>query len=347
MKLDKPALGAYRKQQRSPNGHDPDKTWSAVELLNTEFPEPRWAVPGIVAEGVNLLAGAPKLGKSWMALNLALAIAAGGRAFGRVQVEQGPVLYLALEDTPRRLQNRLRMVLGADHAPAGLEFWTCCESISDGGGERIAKWLAAHPDARLVIIDVLTRMRGRVSDRADRYMADYDAMTEFKTIADDYSTPFLVPHHTRKADADDFLDTVSGSHGLAGAADAVSVLKRSRNSPDAILNVTGRDIEEAKYALKFSSEIGTWALLEGSADDYEMSDEWRQILAAVRATEGITPKQIAETSGVSHDVVKQLVRKMVDDGQLDTDGSGHYFAPPTENPGERSPRSPRSPASEC
>jgi AAA domain len=246
MTLDKPALGAYRKQQRSPNGHVPDKTWSAVELLNTEFPEPRWAVPGIVAEGVNLLAGAPKLGKSWMALNLAIAVASGGRALGHVQVEQGPVLYLALEDTPRRLQSRLRMVLGDDPASDGLEFWTRCESIPDGGADRIRTWLDNYPDARLVIIDVLTRMRGRVSDRSDRYQADYHAMAAIKTIADDYSVPFLVPHHTRKADAEDFLETVSGSHGLAGAADAVAVLKRSRGSADAVLKITGRDVQEAQ-----------------------------------------------------------------------------------------------------
>jgi AAA domain len=246
MTLDKPALGAYRKQQRSPNGHVPDKTWSAVELLNTEFPEPRWAVPGIVAEGVNLLAGAPKLGKSWMALNLAIAVASGGRALGHVQVEQGPVLYLALEDTPRRLQSRLRMVLGDDPASDGLEFWTRCESIPDGGADRIRTWRDNYPDARLVIIDVLTRMRGRVSDRSDRYQADYHAMAAIKTIADDYSVPFLVPHHTRKADAEDFLETVSGSHGLAGAADAVAVLKRSRGSADAVLKITGRDVQEAQ-----------------------------------------------------------------------------------------------------
>jgi AAA domain/Winged helix-turn-helix DNA-binding len=326
--LDGPALGAYRKQQ-SPNGHDPAKTWSAVELLNAEFPEPRWAVPGIVAEGVNLLVGAPKLGKSWLDLNVGIAVANGGRAFGHVQVEQGPVLYLALEDTPRRLQSRLRMVLGDDPAPDGLEFWTRCESIPDGGAERIRTWLDDYRDARLVIIDVLTRMRGRVSDRSDRYQADYRAMTEFKTIADDYSVPFLVTHHTRKAAADDFLDTVSGSHGLAGAADAVSVLKRSRGASDATLSITGRDVEEAQYPLKFSPEIGTWALLEGPVTDYEVSKTRRQILGVVREQEeGITPKDIAGASGLSHDVVTQRVRNMVDEGQLDTDGSGRYFLPP-------------------
>lgn len=131
-----------------------------------------------------------------------------------------------------------------------------------------------------------------------------------------------------KADAEDFLETVSGSHGLAGAADAVSVLKRSRGSADAVLNITGRDVEEAQYALKFSPEAGTWTLLDGPATDYEVGDTRRQILGVVRGRDGITPKEIAEVSGLSHDAVKQRVRNMVDEGQLDTDGSGRYFLPP-------------------
>lgn len=312
----------------SANGHDPDRAWTAKELLSAEFPEPRWAVPGIVAEGVTLLAGAPKLGKSWMALNLATAVASGGRALGSVQVEQGPVLYLALEDTPRRLQNRLRMVLGTDPAPDGLNFWTRCPSIPDGGGDALTAWLDSHRHARLVIIDVLTRVRGRVSDRSDRYQADYHAMEAIKTLADDYSVPFLVAHHTRKAEADDFLETVSGSHGLAGAADAVSVLKRSRGSADAILDITGRDVEEAQYALKFSPEIGTWVLLDGPASDYELGDTRHRIIEVVRDDEGINPKAIAERLEMRDDTVRQTVRRMVDAGQLDTDGEGRYFLPP-------------------
>jgi hypothetical protein len=178
--------------------------------------------------------------------------------------------------------------------------------------------------------DVLTRMRGRVSDRADRYQADYHAMAAIKTIADDYSVPFLVPHHTRNADAEDFLETVSGSHGLAGAADAVSVLKQSRGSADAVLNITGRDVEEAQDALKFSPESGTWTLLEGPANDYEVGDTRRQILGVVREHDGITPKGIAEKLDLRDDTIRQTVRRMADDGQLDTDGERALLRAPSD-----------------
>jgi hypothetical protein len=327
------SIGANRnghiKKKDAPQARPLDKVWSASELLTTAFPEPRWAVRGIVAEGVNLLAGAPKLGKSWMALNIAQAIAAGGRALGWVPVEQGPVLYLALEDTPRRLASRLRMVLGDDPIPPGLDFKTHCDSLPDGGEKQIRDWLDEHGDARLVIVDVLTRLRGRVSDRADRYQVDYHAMAAVKKIADDSKVPFLVVHHTRKASAEDFLDLVNGTHGLAGAADAVLVLQRSRNSADAVLHLTGRDVEEAKYALRFAPGIGTWTLCEGPAEDYELAETRRRILTAVRETPETTPKEIAERLGIKDDNARQAMSRMVKDGQLTTDGEGRYSAPPT------------------
>lgn len=299
--------------------------WSAPELMAAEFAEPRWAIPGIVAEGATLLAGSPKVGKSWLALNLAVAVASGGKALGSTDVEMGDVLYLALEDTGRRLQSRLELVLQNQLAPGRLDFATECPTFFDGGAERIRTWCDRHDERRLLIVDVFTRLRGSVSDRSNRYEADYIAMGAIKTIADEYGVAIIVVHHTRKAAAEDYLDAVSGSQGIAGAADSVLVLTRSRGRAQAVLKVTGRDIEEAEYALDFDAHIGTWRMLDGPASDYTLSDERRAILTAVRDTEGLGPKAIAEVSGVKYGVVKHLVRKMLDDGTLDTDGDGHYF----------------------
>lgn len=302
--------------------------WTADELLEVEFPEPRWAVPGLLAEGLNLLVGAPKLGKSWLALNIGVAVASGGVALGKVPVVEGDVLYLALEDTGRRLQSRLRSVLAGAGAPKRLFLATECAVLPDGGADRITHWLDDHTDARLVIVDVFTKVRGTAVKDASRYDADYVAMAQIKSIADRYGVAFCVVHHTRKAASEDFLDTVSGTNGLAGAADAILVLTRSRGSSDATVKITGRDVEEADHPLAFDSKIGTWTLLDGPASDYEVSDERRRIIAAVRETPGLSPKAIADASGVKHDVVKHLVRTMVDAGQLETDGAGHYSEPP-------------------
>jgi hypothetical protein len=310
-----------------------------------DIPAIRWAVPGIIADGLNLLVGPPKIGKSWLGLNLAVAIASGTRVLGKVGVTAGPVCYFALEDPIRRLRSRLTLVLRDDPWPNELHFRTTCPHLPEGADE-IKAWLEEHPEARLVIVDVFARVETRDhSRRKSQYDADYEAMTALKGIADDYGVAILVMHHTRKADADDWIDSVSGTHGLAGGADAVLVLSRSRSSAQGVLKITGRDVEEAEYALGFAPDLGSWTLLDGPASDYDVSDTRRAILAAVREHEGIGPKQIAEATGISYDVVRQLVRKMVDTGHLDTDGNGRYSIPFTPFPAftgsEQSERSER------
>lgn len=302
-------------------------SYTATELMTMTFPPMRWAVPNVVPEGLTVLVSPPKVGKSWLMLALAIAVASGGTALGKVPVLEGDVLYLALEDTPRRLQSRLRSLLSDEPAPERLTFSVECEPMTSGGSDRIAAWLAAHPDARLVIVDVFAKVRGPVDGRTDTYTADYAAVGALKSLADRFGVAVVLVHHTRKASADDYLDSVSGTNGIAGAADAVMVLARARNTTEAKLSLTGRDVHETEHALGFDAEVGTWTLLDGAAFEVDLTDERRRILAAVREREGLGPKAIAEATGLSHDVVKQLVRRMVTDQQIDSDGNGHYFAP--------------------
>jgi RecA-family ATPase len=232
--------------------------------MAVEFADPTWAVPGVIAEGVTLLAGPPKVGKSWLALNLGVSIAAGAPALGSIPIEPGPVLYLALEDTPRRLQSRMRKVLAGAPASHDLTLDTYCPPIPEGGDTYIAGWLEENPGARLVVIDVFTKVRGRPPVGTNSaYEADYAAIGGIKRLADTYAVPIVLVHHIRKAASDDFLATVSGTNGLAGAADAVLVLERSRAQADGVLHVTGRDVEERDYALAFNADIGAWSLLTG------------------------------------------------------------------------------------
>lgn len=301
-------------------------SWTADELMAVTFPPPRWAVPGLVAEGLNLLAGAPKLGKSWLALNIAVAVASGGKALGTVDVDAGDVLYLALEDTGRRLQSRLAMVLGDEPAPARLTLGVECAPLPDGAS-RIGSWLRDHPDARLVIVDVFTKVRPASDTSVGRYEADYQAMSAMKGLADEHGVAFLVVHHTRKAESDDFLDAVSGTHGLAGAADAVLVLSRSRGTANAVLKVTGRDVEETDRALDFDATTGTWKLLDGPAEDYTLADTRRRIVQHLRDEDAaLTPKTIATALGLSHESVKKTTQRMAGDGQLVNTG-GKYSLP--------------------
>ncbi|MFJ7158456.1 AAA family ATPase [Streptomyces sp. NPDC101118] len=309
-----------------PKRERPRTAWTADQLMAAEFPEPKWAVPGILAEGVSLLAGPPKVGKSWLSLGLGLSVAAGGHAFDSVPVQGGPVLYLALEDTPRRLQTRMGKLLSGHPAPAGLTLVTECPPFPQGGTEAIAQWLERNPDARMVVIDVFAKMRGQAPQGVSAYDADYVAVGYAKRLADRYGIAVVLVHHVRKASSEDFLTEVSGTNGIAGAADATLVLKRARGQADGILHVTGRDVNEAEYALQFQEASGSWKLLEGPASDHTIGDTRAAILRHVRAHPGARPKDIAQAlPGTDADTIRRTCSRMAGDGQLTKDAGGRYY----------------------
>jgi len=296
-----------------------------VDLLSTDFPPPRWAVPGIIAEGVNILAGPPKVGKSWLALGLAVAVASGGKALGSIAVDAGPALYLALEDTGRRLQSRLGKVLAGSRPPRDLTCVIECPSLAQGGGHQISMWLDKNPAARLVVIDVFAKLRGPVPPGASAYDADYRSVGQIKAIADGYGVPVVLVHHTRKATSDDYLADVSGTNGIAGAADATLVLRRTRGKADGVLQVTGRDVDESEYAMKFESDVGCWVMIDQPVAEVTLPDTRSAILAYLRAEPGQGPKRISDGTGLAYELVKKTVKRMADDNQLHTDGKGRYY----------------------
>ncbi|MGG2465615.1 AAA family ATPase [Streptomyces sp. RGM 3693] len=309
-----------------PKRERPRTAWTADQLMAAEFPEPKWAVPGILAEGVNLLAGPPKVGKSWLSLGLALSVAGGGHAFDSIPVQGGPVLYLALEDTPRRLQTRMGKMLGGQPAPAGLTLVTECPPFPQGGSDAIAAWLDRNTEARLVVIDVFAKMRGQAPQGVSAYDADYAAVGYAKRIADHYGIAVVLVHHVRKAGSDDFLTEVSGTNGIAGAADATLVLKRGRGQADGVLHVTGRDVDEAEYALQFHKAAGAWQMLDGPVSDHTIGDTRAAILRHVRENPGVRPKDVAAAMPeVDADTVRRYCSRMAEAGQLTKDTSGRYY----------------------
>jgi hypothetical protein len=309
-------------------------SFTAADLMGMQFPPPVWAVPGILAEGVTLFCGPPKVGKSWLSLGLALAIAAGGYAFDSIRVAGGPVLYLALEDTPRRLQSRMRKLLGGQPAPAALTLATECPPLPQGGDEAIAAWIDRNRAARLVVIDVFAKMRGVSPPGMSAYDADYAAVGRAKRIADAYGIAVVLVHHVRKAGSEDFLEMVSGTNGLAGAADETMVLKRARGQADGALFVTGRDVDEAEYALAFQPASGAWHLLDGPASDHTMGDTRAAIARYLRANPGSAPKAIAEGTGLNPATVRQTCARMLADSQVTCDAGGRYALPPTGDPSD-------------
>jgi hypothetical protein len=200
---------------------------TALMLLRKELPEIKFIVPGYVTEGLTILAGKGKIGKSWLALGIAIAVASGGYALGSIKVEQGDVLYLALEDNERRLQRRLRQLFARESGLDRLYYDLACPPLDKGGIDAIGAWIRRVPAPRLVVIDVLAKVRPPARQIESAYEADYRALGPLKQLADDSGVAIMLVHHTRKAEAEDAFDAVSGSTGLTGAADATLVLSRA------------------------------------------------------------------------------------------------------------------------
>ncbi len=293
------------------------ETFTASELGAMNLPEPRFACAGLIVEGLSFLAGAPKTGKSWMGLQLAIAVCLGQDFLGR-ECEKGPVLYLALEDSKRRAQVRIRKVLGHTTHPETLHVAFSCPRLNAGGVTQISEWLAVHPDARLVIIDTLARVKPQRGKNADVYAEDSAAGDQLQKLAIDSRVSLLVLTHTRKAEADDFLAEVTGSLGLTGSADSVLVLKRPRGEGEGVLKVTGRDIEEQEIAVLFTQE-NLWV---NSGSGGRMSHERAEITEALRngcgadGSSGMTPKQIAEAIGKNRGTVRRLLQGLRQEGHV-------------------------------
>lgn len=239
---------------------------NAWDLMNKELPPLKWAVNGFIPSGLAILAGGPKVGKSILSLNIALAIATGGQAFGEIQVEKGSVLYLALEDTEQRLQERIKANnININKMQRNLTLVTKIPRQHEGGLNYIRWWLEDHEDARLVIIDTLEKFRKQADGRMGIYGQDYNVMADIKSLADEFDVAFLIIHHLRKTASTDWTSEVSGTQGIAGAADTIMSLKRDRNKTDGVFSITGRDVEEKTFEMK--SDGLNWILIGELIED--------------------------------------------------------------------------------
>jgi hypothetical protein len=293
-------------------------TITARDLQLKEFPPLRYAVDGYLAEGVTLLAGKPKIGKSWMALDFGMAVATGGVALGKVKCSQGHVLYYALEDNVRRLQSRMRKLYGSvDKWPTGLHFATKAKRLDDGLVDDLRAWIKAHR-AKLVIIDTFVAVRPH--SRREGYDADYAALSPLQEMAGQMGVAIVLIHHLRKMLGDDPFDMILGTTGLTGAVDTAFVLSRGKQG--ATLYGRGREIEEIEKAVEFVG--GTWKLL-GDASVVRRSEERNAILDILEnAEEPMGPKEIADAVGKPENNIKQLLFKMQKDGEIRKLGRGRY-----------------------
>ena len=316
--------------------------FNAADLDQQEFPALEHIVPGVLVEGMALIVGPPKVGKSWLVGDLALACASGGVALGRIRVDPRPVLYLSLEDGPRRLQSRLRHLSEGQPLPAALDMLT--DVRPDRLHATVETWLRRHHGEKpLVILDTFGKCRRPRGRGEDAYAADYEAGSALKRLVDvEPGAGLLVVHHTRKQESDDFVDSVSGTNGLPGAADSILVLRRKRKSPDGELAITGRDVDETELAL--THKVGRWRLvgdtvtaaaeaLDNRADVQALGSVQVAILATVRGRRGseITPAEVAQTvDAVDAKQAGTYLKRLAESGRIKHVRRGVYASVESE-----------------
>ena len=303
-------------------------TWTVAELAATIFPDPKWAVPGILPVGLCILAGRPKVGKSWLALQIAHAVGTGGRVLDQT-VERGRVLFLALEDNPRRLKERTTKqgIPGTADVVFRTDF-----KLHDGGLADLITEIAGGGYS-LVVLDTLTRALGGRADQSDE-AAMTPVMSALQKIAFDHDCCVLLIDHHRKTGVGgaDVIDSVLGSTTKTGHSDAILGLFKERGKSGAVLKITGRDVEERELALTWDTLTWSWQLV-GNVTDLTLTERRQEILAALQQLGTATLTAISNATGQQKGNANHRLQDMVNAGLIwrkTVDKEIVYMLPHTE-----------------
>ena len=297
--------------------HWRERVVTAGELQTMTFPPVRHILPGYISEGATIIAGKPKIGKSWLILDLFLAATADRFTLGTLKPSQGDGLYLALEDSNRRLKHRMSKLWPAAEArwPHRLSLVTEWKRADEGGLDDIEEWCQNAANPMMVGIDTLEKFRPVQKGKAAAYSADYEAVSGLQKLASKYSIAIVISHHVRKMEADDPFDTVSGTLGLTGAADTIIILRRHAGA--VTLHARGRDIEEVETALQFDRATCRWTIL-GAASEVLISNQRAAVLNALSGAgpDGLAVGEIMVATGSNRGAMDTMLFKMKQAGEI-------------------------------
>lgn len=237
----------YRRIQRM---SDPAylHTVTLDEVMDNVFEVKSAVIENLLYTGAYILAGAPKIGKSFLVAQFAHHVSTGQPIWEYEIKQPGSVLYLALEDDYQRLQERMARMFGVESA-GELFFAVSAKQVGNGLDEQLAFFLREHPNTRLVIVDTLQKVR-EMSGDAYSYAGDYEIISRLKAFGEQNGVCVLIVHHTRKQPAGDSFETISGTTGLLGCADgAILMQKEKRTDNKAALDIVGRDQPDQKIHL--------------------------------------------------------------------------------------------------
>jgi hypothetical protein len=338
--------------RRLHNAYDPETdsehplagldNFTATELLEMELPPLEYVVEDVIPEGTSLLAAAPKIGKSILCLNIAVAVAMGGKALGKADVTPGRVLYIDLDGNKRGMQRRLKKLLrgeskadtkkALERLDITREFPRVDRDATDVKADAVRRldwYLKRFPDTTLVIVDTLADIRPKTSGQRNMYETDREALTPFRSICEEHGASSIFVHHTNKSTATDPLEHVSGSTGLTSAVDNVLVMSKERGQHDAELQVVPREEDESTLALEFDGTLVTWTL-KGNAEDFAKTKTRQVILDTLRELtqdgEPVGPKEVADACPEkSYATVRKRLSNLVDEGKVEKPEYGKYM----------------------
>ena len=268
------------------------------ELNDTAFIPHKPVIDGLLNNGVNLLVGPPKIGKSFMVADLSVRVSKGEPFLNR-KTHQGEVLYLALEDDFQRLQQRFYRMFDVNDTE-NLHLAIVSQDIKSGLAIKINEFMINHPNVSLIVIDTLQKIRGNENDKYS-YSNDYDVITILKEIADRHNICILVVHHTRKQEATDIFDTISGTNGLLGAADGSLIINKDKRADSrAKMAVSGRDIPYQELTIEFDREKCLWNFIDETDAFEEPKDKLLEQIAVLVSVDK------SEWVGTATDLINEL-----------------------------------------
>jgi len=264
--------GAEQEQPQKLNAID------GLSLALKELPPTNFIIEGLFSTGLHLFVGSPKLGKSWLILWLLNKVANGENVWN-FKTNKCSCLYLALEDSEKRLQNRQNKVLRGQIASENVYYSTTSKSLENGLIEQLKEFIDEHPDTKMVVVDTLAKIRGGAGSK-NQYAQEYESSSKLKSFADKNNLALVVVHHTRKMADDDPFMTISGTTGLSGCADSMIVLKRKndtdKENKEVVLSAVGRDIEQQELLLKFNADTCIWEMISDNAHEYTREQQFKE-----------------------------------------------------------------------
>lgn len=309
------------------------ESYTPLELSKMEIEPVKWFIPDFLPGGLTILAGPPKIGKSFFCWNIALAVALGGTALSSIEIEeQRNVTYLSLEDPQALLKDRLELM--SDEQPTNLHI---IHDIHQKKFDAVGlKMLETHLDetaSELLIVDTWMHVAPDINKKGTSYDIDYQSLIPIQQFAHRRNMGIILVTHTRKAvDVDNVFNQIQGSVGMQASCDTLMMI--SHNTGAKSLHLSGRRVHQEEYALTISD--GIWQL-EGTADDFRKSETRFEILGLLRdaGENGLKGVDIIDLTGKKDALIRQTLRRMVKDGEvIQPEIRGEYFHPDINGNGD-------------